>query len=119
MHRLRQLVPALVLAGGILSATALATRGTPSVGLVLAGTVVLVCSILASAAIQRRLHPASAVTARESILVSAVFLVAAAIVAVRNPGHVPGLIPLLGSGAFVVLLPRSRRVPCMGASSDA
>jgi len=100
---LQRLLPAIVLALGILAGTAVSAWLEDSGWLVMAGPLVLAGSLVAAGVLAQRRCDASAARTRAAIGVGAIFVVAAAIIAWRDPARVANIVPLLGAGGLVVL----------------
>ncbi|MHC4845528.1 MAG: hypothetical protein ACYTCU_05130 [Planctomycetota bacterium] len=105
---LRRLLPAILLALGILAGTAVAAALSHAGWWVMAGPLVLGACIAVAGALEQRQGVA--------VAVGAIFVLAAAIVALRDPARVPDAVPLLGAGGLVVLL-RPRH--CARSRADA
>jgi hypothetical protein len=95
----------LVLAGGIVISTALAASG--SIGRT-AGVILFALLILAVDMMAGRLKGQSMAPTFSAILMSAAFLLACGIVALKNPGLVAMLIPVLGCSTAIPILSLSR-----------
>ena len=100
---------ALVTAGGIIVSTALAASG--SRGLIAAGVILFALLILALDISAGWLKGESMAPTFSAILMSAAFLLACGLVAMKNSGLVAMLIPIIGGGVVVPILStaRSRR----------
>ena len=101
---LRNLLPSLILALGILGATALSVRMTESGWWVLTGPLVLAAATVTASVLSFRLRPTPRRGTGVALALGAILVVAAAIVALKDPARVPDMVPILGSLAFVVLL---------------
>jgi len=98
------LIPALVLAGGILAATAVAAAA-PGLGTsALAGPLVLVASILLVGELVRRQPGAPRGSRPAAAILGGAALLASALVAGSDPSRMAELLPLLGAGAVVLVL---------------
>ena len=96
----RSLFPAMLLAAGVLAATAVSLSSSRSLAWALAGPAILMATILAAGAMEDRV-----VSVRTMILGGAVF-VAGAIVGFTDPSSVPAMMPILGTCGVAVLAPR-------------
>ena len=96
----------LILAGGIIVSTALAASG--SAARTTAGVILLALLILAVDMLAGRLKGKSMAPTFTAILISASFLLACGIVAMKNPGLVAMLIPVLGCSTVIPILSLSR-----------
>lgn len=102
--------PALLLAAGILAATAVSLLSSTSLAWALAGPAILMGTIVAAVAMVER-----AVSGRAMILGGGVFL-ACAIVAFADASSVPMMMPILGACAGVALVPKRCVARAHGAS---
>ncbi len=101
IHR-RSLVPPLLLAAGILAATAVSLRSSESFAWALAGPFVMAATVVG---FRRRAHSRRQRFA--TVLVSSAIFIAGAIVAVADPAGVPLMMPILGACAAMPLFPRA------------
>lgn len=92
--------PPLLLAAGVLAATAVSLLSSTSLAWALAGPAILMGTIVLAVAMVERV-----VSARTMILGGGVFL-AGAIVAFADASAVPLMMPILGACAGVALVPR-------------
>lgn len=103
----RSLVPALLLAAGIVSATAV------SLWSALGGLSLLIASILTTGAMADRLLTRT-YSLRAAMIHAGAVVVAGAIVAITDASMVPMLVPILGASAVTLLAPQKR---CAAAPS--
>lgn len=103
--RFRALLPALLLAAGILGATALSLSSATSLAWALAGPLALAIVVLAARWLGNRLLVRTDSYRSAMILAGAVF-VAGALVAFADASSVPMLMPILGACAATVLVSR-------------
>jgi hypothetical protein len=119
-RRLRHLVPALIIASGILVGTFLSTRLAESGGLVIMGPFVLAGSIVLASEFERRIHASSRKRVWVAAAVAGIYVAAASIIGFRDPNGVADVVPLLGAGAIVVLAaPGARGRCCSGDTHGA
>jgi Na+-translocating ferredoxin:NAD+ oxidoreductase RnfD subunit len=106
------LIPALLLAAGMLLSCLLAVQ--QSDWLVLAAPLALALSVLVGEALEARLRGLPARPSPSAMILAASFLLASLIVAVKDPGLLKGLMPLLGTLAAATLPMRGKhRNACM------
>lgn len=103
--RFRSLVPSLLLAAGILGATALSLLSATSLAWALAGPLALAVVVIASKALDNRLMSRADSYGAATIMAGGVFA-GGAIVAFGDPSSVPMMMPILGACTAVVLTPR-------------
>lgn len=113
--RFRSLVPALLLAAGVLGTTALSLWSATSLAWALAGPLALAVVVVAARALDRRLLGRTDSYGAAMILAGAVFG-GGAMVAFADAASVPAFMPILGACAAMVLMPR-RSVPKEGRCS--
>ncbi len=101
---LRGLLPSLILALGILGATALSVRMPESSWWVLTGPLALAAATVAASVVDNRLRSTSRPYMGVALGLGAIIVVAAAIVALKDPSHVPSTIPILGAAALFGLI---------------
>lgn len=109
------LVPAVLLAVGILVSTAVAVRTSDSGWLILAAPLLMALTIVGADALASRLRGESFVPSWISLLLGAAFLVACLIVAVGDSTQVVAMIPILGggcAGGMYALGATGRRTAC-------
>lgn len=109
------LVPAILLAIGIIVWTAVAARLSDSGWLVVAAPLLLALTIVGADALASRLRGEPFVPSWIGLAMGASFLAACLIVALVDPTRVALLIPVLGgacAGTMVALHPTSRRMAC-------
>lgn len=92
------LVPAVLLALGVILATAVSVWAADSQWLVLTGPLVLALALLGADALTSRLRGEPFVPSWLGLVMGAVFLGASLIVALADPTRVALLIPVLGAG---------------------
>jgi hypothetical protein len=106
--RFQVLLPALVLAAGILAATSISFFTTESRWLALVGPLALAGTVVAARAIGRGARKAQPEWLSTTVISAVSLFVAGAIVAVADPAGVPLILPVLG-GASVIALDRPSR----------
>lgn len=106
------LVPAVLLAIGIIVCTAVAARISDSGWLVLAAPLLMALTIVGADALGSRLRGESFVPSWSSLLLGAAFLVGCLIVAVGDSTQVVAMIPILGGGSAVGMYAMGRRTAC-------
>ena len=107
MHaRLRTAFPALLLAAGILSATAISVSVETRPAWALAGPLVLGVAIVAARVLANRASSRGD-SYVPAMIIGAVMVTSGAIVAVVDPKLVPLLMPILGASALPVLQARA------------
>ncbi len=107
MQRRHSLIPALMLAAGMLLSCMLAVQRSD--WLVLAAPFALAFSVLAGDALDGRLRGLPPRPSPSAMILAASFLLASLIVALKDPGLLKGLMPLLGTLAAATLPWRGRR----------
>lgn len=90
--------PAVLLALGIIVATAVAVWTAESLWLVLIGPLLLAFAIVAADALGSRLRGQSFAPSWGALMLAATFLAACLILALADPAGVAPMIPILGSG---------------------
>jgi hypothetical protein len=112
--------PSLLVAAGILLSTLLAGLAARSGWLVLAGPLLLALAVVSADLLSARLRGKSARPSPAALLLAGSFLLACAIVALRDPGLVKTLPPILGGAAWVALLRRDggRRRTCRAVRTN-
>jgi hypothetical protein len=103
----KSLLPALLLAAGILIASAVSLLSARSWVWAMAGPVLLGVFVIASKALSNRVL-ARTDSYRVAILMALAVVVAGAIVAFADSAAVPLLMPILGGSAAVTLTPQGR-----------
>lgn len=107
--RLMGLVPSIILALGILVSTGVATITSASGWLALAGPLVLALAMAGAGMVDYRLNGSAPDKLRGALLLGAIFLLAGAILALRDPSRVAVLLPILGGAAVVPLVASTDR----------
>jgi uncharacterized membrane protein SirB2 len=107
-----ELGPSLLVGVGIILSTLLAVLAAESRWMVLTAPLLLALTVVGADALNSRLKAESSGPSWAALLLGGAFLVAGLIVALRDPGLVKTLIPVIGAGAWVPILPR--RKPCTG-----
>lgn len=106
------LAPALVLALGIIVSSLLTVSASGSLGLVGAGVLLMAVSIVGADVLDAWLRRQSLIPSPQGILAVVALLVACGIVALRGPGLVSMLIPVLGGGSATALLFKGQSGAC-------
>ena len=109
--RYQSLLPSIILALGILGATALSVSTKQSSWLVLIGPLMLAGAIVAAHMTEVRLYSNPRTSMGVTLMIAAAFITVSVIVALRDPTRVPIIIPILGSAAAVMLVNPSK---CIG-----
>jgi uncharacterized membrane protein len=107
-----QLVPAVVLALGILASALIAASASGSLWLVGAGVLLLAASLAGADVLDSWLRRRSLVPSPSVVLVAVALLVACGIVAIRDPESVLMLIPVLGGGSASAVLFKGQPGAC-------
>lgn len=105
--RLLLLVPALLMAGGILAGTAVSARlddGDPGLALVLIGPAILALTMLAGCLVARRQGRLPRGGLLAGTILAASVMVACTIAGWNDPARVTDLLPLLGGGGILPLI---------------
>ena len=116
---LRELVPSILLALGILASTAVAAWVSVQGWMIIAGPVVLVLAIIAAVVVDSRLPGTPPGSWRSTLIMCAVVLLASLLVLLRDPGRMASLLPLVGAVAAMPLVSsaarrdRDRRRQCL------
>lgn len=100
------LLPALLVASGIVLATLLAVHAQGSLWLALAAALLLTLVVLAADALEAWIQEGKPRVSAPAWILGASFLLAGVLVGVQDPGKVKTLMPLLGTVSWVVLLTR-------------
>lgn len=111
-----ELGPSLLVGVAIILSTLLGVLAAESRWLVLTAPMLLALTLVGADALNSRLRGESSGSPWPALLLGGAFLVAGLIVALRDPGLVKTLIPVMGAGACVPILrrPGERRKPCRG-----
>lgn len=104
--RLLHLAPALLMAVGILFASALAAAAPHAVWTAVVCPLLLVTALLGADLIHRRRSGGEAPLSPSVMLLAVALLVACGMVGFRNPGGVAEMIPILGGCAAVPVITR-------------
>jgi hypothetical protein len=106
--------PSLLVGAGIVVSTLIAVLAARSGWLILGGPLVLALAVVSADVMDSRLRGESSGPSRAALLLGGAFLLASAIVALRDPSLVKMLIPVFGAAGWVTLLlrPGGRRKPC-------
>ncbi len=110
------LVRSLILVVGIITATMISLRTSESGWLVLAGPLVLACSIVLASVVGHRADSRKSLAAG-LILGTSVVLASAIVVTLADPARVATLMPILG-GAGVVVVWGNRCIPAQANRND-
>lgn len=107
------LTPSLLVGAGILLSALVAVRVAQSGWWVLAAPLLLALAVVSADILASRLRGESSGPSPAALILGGAFLVASWIVALRDPGLVKSLLPILGAASGVTLLrPAARRKPC-------
>jgi hypothetical protein len=107
------LTPSLLVGAGILLSSLVAVRATHYGWWVLAGPLLLALAVVSADVLGSRLRGESSAPSPAALLLGGSFLLASWIVALRDPGLVKSLLPILGAASGVTLLrPAGGRKPC-------
>jgi hypothetical protein len=111
-----ELGPSLFVGVGILLSTLLAVLTAESRWMVLTAPLVLALTAVGADALNSRLRGESWGPSWPALLLAGAFLATGLIVALRDPGLVKMLIPVIGAGAWVPIArrPGDRQKPCRG-----
>lgn len=102
MRQLKRVLPTIVLAAGVVAATAI-SAANPTNWLGYAGIVVLSLSVLVARALDRMWTRANKGCWRQALNLSGSILVVGAAIVYVNPALIGILIPMIGAGSFTVL----------------
>lgn len=110
----RNLGPTLLVALGIVVATLVAKRMADSGWWVMAGPMLLALSVVCADLFQARLRGERPLPSAGALLIGCTFLAAGFVVALRDPGLVKLLIPVVGASCWLTVLsrPDGRRRTC-------
>jgi hypothetical protein len=109
-QHLAAIVPAFLIAFGILISTALTVTG--SGWLIAIGVALFALSTLAGDLAAARLRGQRVAPSVQGIAIAASFLLACGIVALKNPALVATLIPVIGGAAVLPIIFRGGKVCC-------
>ena len=101
-----ELGPSLLVGVGIVVSTLVAVMATNFGWLVLAGPLLLALAVVSADVLASRLRGETSGPSAAALILSTAFLLAGLIVAIRDPGLVQALIPIIGAGSWVTLLRR-------------
>jgi hypothetical protein len=112
--RFRSLVPSLLLAAGILGATAVSLWSATSLAWALAGPLALAVVVIAAKAVSNRLLSRADSYVPAMIMAGGVFA-SGAMVAFGDPASMPMFMPILGACTAMVLTPRRCVAPAVSS----
>jgi hypothetical protein len=111
----RNLGPGILVGAGIIMATLLASLAANSGWLVMSGPLLLAIAAIGANMLDSWSRGRVSGPSAAALIVASTILLTGLIVALRDPGEVQQLIPVIGAGCWVVLLrPENRSKTCGG-----
>ena len=118
--RVRDLIPTLLMTGGMLAGTLVSVLTRESGLLTLLGPLIMASTMVIASRISARQSVTPQKETAVALILGVSLLLVSSIVAVSDPSQVAILMPILGGGIVVVLGPRNcRRQRELGDTADA